>query len=172
MVINNFDIFRASLGPAEANPELFVDSNAVLTLAVAMQWLQHISGRYTQIIQLACSLELPNFPQGNSLKVDEARDTASACQFLGILTLERYDHGSMMTGRVINVKRYDLTDGSGERHNAKLCGNFAAEKRWKNGPATAAGYALFVVAPEPENFHHSLFIQHLVDQTMLNIDAA
>jgi len=36
MVINNFDIFRASLGPAEANPELPVDSNAVLTLAVTL----------------------------------------------------------------------------------------------------------------------------------------
>jgi hypothetical protein len=45
MVINNFYIFRTSLGPAEANPELSVDSNAVLTLAVTMQWLQHIFGR-------------------------------------------------------------------------------------------------------------------------------
>ncbi len=79
MVINNFDTFRASPGPAEANPELFVDSNAVLALAVTMQWLQHISGRYFEIIQLACSLKLPNFPQGNSLKIDEASDAASAC---------------------------------------------------------------------------------------------
>ena len=79
MVINNFDIFRAGLGPAEATPELPVDSNAVLTLAVTMQWLQHISGRYFEIIQLACSLKLPNFPQGNSLKIDEASDAASAC---------------------------------------------------------------------------------------------
>jgi hypothetical protein len=88
MVINNFYIFRASLGPAKANPELPVDSNAVLTLAVTMQWLQHISGRYFKIIQLACSLELPDFPQGNSLKVDEASDSASACQLLGIFTVE------------------------------------------------------------------------------------
>jgi len=36
MIINNFDVFRASSGPAEANPELLVDSNAVLTLAVTM----------------------------------------------------------------------------------------------------------------------------------------
>ena len=118
MVINNFDIFRASLGPAEANPELFVDSNAVLALAVTMQWLQHISGRYFQNIQLACSLELPNFPQGNSLEIDEVPDAASPCQFLGILTLERYDHGSIMTACVNNVKRYYLADRSGERHNA------------------------------------------------------
>jgi hypothetical protein len=106
MVINNFDIFRTSFGPAEANPDLPVDSNAVLTLAVTMQWLQHISRRYFKIIQLACSLELPNFPQGNSLKIDEASNAASACQLLGILTPERYDHSRVMTHRVINVKRH------------------------------------------------------------------
>jgi hypothetical protein len=37
MVINNFYIFRASPGPAETNPELLVDLNAVLPLAVTMQ---------------------------------------------------------------------------------------------------------------------------------------
>tara|TARA_R110000822_G_C15324207_1_gene494014 strand:+ start:1396 stop:1713 length:318 start_codon:yes stop_codon:yes gene_type:complete len=105
MVINNFDVFRTSLGPTEANPELLVDSNAVLTLTVTIQWLQHISGRYFKIIQLACSLELPNFPQGNSLEIDEAPDTTAACQLLGILTLERYDHRQIMTPSVINVKR-------------------------------------------------------------------
>ena len=89
MVINNFDVFRTSLGPSEANPELPVDSDAVLTLAITRQWLQHIPGRYSKIIQLACSLELPNFPQGNSLKVDEASDAAPVCQLFGILTLER-----------------------------------------------------------------------------------
>lgn len=89
MVINNFHIFRASLGPTEANPELLVNSNAVLTLAVTMQRFQHIPGRHFKIIQLACNLELPNLPQGNSLKVDEASDAAPVCQLFGILTLER-----------------------------------------------------------------------------------
>ncbi len=106
MVINNFHIFRASLGPTEANPELLVNSNAVLTLAVTMQRFQHIPGRYFKIIQLACSLELPNFPQSNSLITDEASDAASACQLLGILTLERYDHEEIVTQCVIIVKRY------------------------------------------------------------------
>jgi len=105
MVINNFDIFRTSLGPTEANPELPVDSNAVLTLAITMQRLQHIAGRYFKIIQLTCSLELPNLPQGNALEIDKASNAATACQLLGILTLKRYDHGLMMTQRVNNVKR-------------------------------------------------------------------
>jgi hypothetical protein len=106
MVINNFDLFRTGLGPAEANPELPVDSNAVLTLAVTMQRLQHVAGRNFKIIQLGCSLELPDFPQGNSLKIDEASDAAAPCQFLGIPTLKRYDHGLIMTRCDNNVKRY------------------------------------------------------------------
>jgi hypothetical protein len=57
-------------------------------------------------------------------------------------------------------------------HNEVLCSNLEAAKRWGNCPATAAGYPLFVVTPETENFHHSLVLKHLVDQTMLNIDAA
>jgi len=105
MVINNFDIFRTSLGPVEANPELPVDPNAVLTLAITMQRLQQIAGRYFKIIQLTCSLELPNLPQGNALEIDKASNAATACQLLGILTLKRYDHGLMMTQRVNNVKR-------------------------------------------------------------------
>jgi len=54
----------------------------------------------------------------------------------------------------------------------ELCGNFGALQRWKNCPATATGHALLVMAPEPENFYHSLVFEHLVNQTMLNIDAA
>lgn len=89
MVINNFDVFRASSGPTEANPELLVNSNAVLTLAFTMQRFQQIPGRHFKIIQLACNLELPNFPQGNLLKVDGASDAEPICQLFSILTFER-----------------------------------------------------------------------------------
>lgn len=112
MAVNNFNIFRTSLGPAEANPELPVDSNAVLTLAVTMQRLQHIAGRYFKIIQPTCSLELPNLPQGNALEIDKASGAATACQLLGILTLERYDHESIVTQGV------NIQSGLGKGHNA------------------------------------------------------
>jgi hypothetical protein len=41
VVINNLCIFRTSLDPAEAHPELRVDSNAVLTSKIIKQWLQN-----------------------------------------------------------------------------------------------------------------------------------
>jgi hypothetical protein len=62
MVINNFDIFRTSLAPAEAHPELLVDPDAMLTSTVTRQRLQHVTRRYCKIIQLTCCLKLPNLP--------------------------------------------------------------------------------------------------------------
>jgi len=88
MVINNFDIFRTSLGPAEAHPELLVDSNAVLTSTITRQWFQPISGRYFKIIQPIRCLKLSNLSQSSALEVDEPPYAATFCQLLGILTLE------------------------------------------------------------------------------------
>lgn len=48
----------------------------------------------------------------------------------------------------------------------------AAPERWRSGQPTAMSRELFVVAPEPEHFDHSLVLEHLIDQTMLNVDAA
>jgi hypothetical protein len=39
VVINNFNVFRTSFGPAEAHPKLLVDSNAMLTSATTCQLL-------------------------------------------------------------------------------------------------------------------------------------
>jgi len=92
MVIDNFDVFRTGLRPAEAHSVLPVDLNAVLALTITVQWFQHIAGRNFKIIQLTCRLELPNFPQGNALEIDKAPHATATCQLLSILTLERYDH--------------------------------------------------------------------------------
>lgn len=73
-----------------------------------MKRLQHIARRDFKIIQLARSLELPNFSQDNAFEIDKAPDAATACQLLGILTLERYDHRPTVTRRINNVKRYYL----------------------------------------------------------------
>jgi len=58
MVINDFNIFRSRFGPTKTNPELFVDPNAALALAVTRQCLQHISGRDLKIIQSVGCLQL------------------------------------------------------------------------------------------------------------------
>ncbi len=54
----------------------------------------------------------------------------------------------------------------------ELTDQFVAAERRRNCPATATGYALFVVAPEAEHFYHFLLFKHLVYQAVLDIDAA
>jgi len=43
--------------PLEADPELIVDSDAVLSLSVAVQFLQAIAGRNAQVIERLCAIE-------------------------------------------------------------------------------------------------------------------
>ena len=51
MIINQFYILRAGILPAETNPPPIVHSNAVLTLAVSLEFLQVISRRHVKIGQ-------------------------------------------------------------------------------------------------------------------------
>ena len=49
MVVDNLDILGASFCPAEANPKLIVDPNAMLPFAVSLKSFQPISGRTCEI---------------------------------------------------------------------------------------------------------------------------
>jgi hypothetical protein len=64
MVINNFDIFWSFCSPPEANPELIIDPDTPLTLAISAQFLEPISGRNSQIVQVLREIELHKLSQG------------------------------------------------------------------------------------------------------------
>jgi hypothetical protein len=51
MVVDDFHVVGVAISPLEADAILIIDSDAVLTFALAVQSLQPVSGRYTQIIQ-------------------------------------------------------------------------------------------------------------------------
>lgn len=106
MVINDFDIFRTSFRPPEAQSKLLVNPDAVLASAITTQSFQPIAGRYLKVLQLVCELKLAELPQRNPLKIHKALDATPAGQLLGIPTLEPDDHDSIVTHRVNNVKRY------------------------------------------------------------------
>ncbi len=53
MVIDDFDVVCVSIQPAEADTPLVVDAYAVLSLAVALERFETISGRNPQIPQTA-----------------------------------------------------------------------------------------------------------------------
>jgi hypothetical protein len=50
MVVNDLNIFRSGLGPAEADPELIVDSHTVLTSPITLQRFQAIAWWYSEIL--------------------------------------------------------------------------------------------------------------------------
>jgi hypothetical protein len=52
VVVDDFDLLGTFLGPDEANPELIVDPDRVLTLAVARELFQAIAGRRAQVVQI------------------------------------------------------------------------------------------------------------------------
>ncbi len=51
MVVDDFHVVGIAIPPHEADAILIIDSDAVLALALAVQSLQLVSGRHTQIIQ-------------------------------------------------------------------------------------------------------------------------
>ena len=69
MVINNFDIMSVAFAPSEADPPLVIESDAPLPLSVAVQFLESITRRYSEILDLGCSIEHPKLPEGRSLNV-------------------------------------------------------------------------------------------------------
>jgi hypothetical protein len=51
MIINNFNISRAVLSPNKTKPKLIIYPNAILTLTVAFQGFQPVTGRGAQEIK-------------------------------------------------------------------------------------------------------------------------
>jgi hypothetical protein len=55
--------------PAEANPPLVINTDAVLSLTVAFQCFQSVAWRQLQVAQLARAVQLRELPQGNALNL-------------------------------------------------------------------------------------------------------
>jgi hypothetical protein len=68
VVVNDFNGFRASVRPEEAQAELVVDADTVLTGAIAAQGLQPDAWRDPQVVEAASNLELPQLAAGHSLE--------------------------------------------------------------------------------------------------------
>ena len=69
MVVDNLDLICSPILPTEANSVPLVDSDTHLIFSIVLQLLQHVSGRYSKIIQVSRSVDLVKFapsdrPQG------------------------------------------------------------------------------------------------------------
>ena len=81
MIIDDFHIFGACNRPAEADPELIVDADAVLPRAAALQSFKPVTGRNAKILDSTCNLQLPQLAPRSVA----TREPRSGVGFIGLL---------------------------------------------------------------------------------------
>jgi hypothetical protein len=69
MIIDDFDIPGFAISPHQTDPPLIVDSNAALTLAVAVQRFQTVAGRSPQISKLLRCVDCKKLSAGSPLNL-------------------------------------------------------------------------------------------------------
>jgi hypothetical protein len=66
MIVNNFHIVGFAVQKSEAKPPLIVDSDAVLSRAVAAQFFQPVTGRRAQEVQACGRIQLRQLALGSA----------------------------------------------------------------------------------------------------------
>lgn len=63
MVVNDLNLLWPNNGPPKANPPLVVDTDTVLTRAIALKCFETVTRRNPQIFETLRVTELAQFPQ-------------------------------------------------------------------------------------------------------------
>jgi hypothetical protein len=88
VVVANFDVGRAGVGPDEAHTKLVIDPDAVLALPVTPERLQPIGWRNPQIIQGLGGVEHGEFSHRSLFKTLKFFDRSSVEKTFGLGALE------------------------------------------------------------------------------------
>ena len=96
VVIGHFDVGRSFGRPLEANPELVVDPDRMLSLAVAAKRFKPVAGRQPKVAQIDGGIEIAKFPARDldQIRREALRALAVENDFGGPIP-EGLDHGSM-----------------------------------------------------------------------------
>ena len=102
VVVRNLDLICASILPTETNSIPLVDANARLTLSITFQHLQFVARRHRKVIQIKRTIELIQFPLGDSPKalrtsLSSDRRRPSVVHIFGSFIPERFYHASRYT---------------------------------------------------------------------------
>jgi hypothetical protein len=93
MIVYDRHVMRPVFLPNEADAPLIVDANAMLALAIALQRLEPIPWRCTQITQSHCGVDHVELAHNNSHKCPPSRRAfAMSEQFLGLAIIEALNH--------------------------------------------------------------------------------
>ena len=69
MIVDDLNVPGFAVAPRKTDPPLIVNANAALTLAVAVQSLQTIAGRHTQIVELVRRVDRQQLRAGAPLNL-------------------------------------------------------------------------------------------------------
>jgi hypothetical protein len=92
VIVRYFYVMRTALAPDKADAPLIVDTDAVLPLTTAMQFLQAIGGRGLQIAQLGGGIEHGQFAQCRPLDGSKSADALASKKLFRLGGAERNDH--------------------------------------------------------------------------------
>jgi hypothetical protein len=92
MVIADFNGFGVLAGPGEANPELIIDTDGMLTETVSLECLKPIAGRNGKVFDRNGFIELDELPQGHSGDLGELSGFLRLIEQLGVFVIERENH--------------------------------------------------------------------------------
>ncbi len=92
MVICDFNLVCIAVTPHEADPELIVDPDAVLSFAVALQWFQAIAGKKSKIRDYLSGVNLDELSLNNQSKAVEPFGVSAVKNDLRISGSERSNH--------------------------------------------------------------------------------
>src|SRR3954471_17035659 len=93
VVVDNFHLVRILVPPAEAQPPLVVDADAMLAGAVTWQLLQAIARRYPEIVQVLRGVKNKKLPKRGTLQSERPASNGFALEHPARdVVLEALDH--------------------------------------------------------------------------------
>lgn len=106
MIIKDLDIFSTERGPAKDDSKAIVDSNTVLSFAIALECLQSVRGWNAQVTEMRDRVELFQLAPGNTpnllwASLPRSSRVSVVEHIFGSAILEGPDH--MMLDRVQSV---------------------------------------------------------------------
>jgi hypothetical protein len=92
VIINNFNIFRPFITPAETDSELVIDADAPLAFSVATQRFKPVSRRCAHVAQAGCQIQLHKFAQRSAFDRRPLPHMLQPKERFCVLRPERLDH--------------------------------------------------------------------------------
>lgn len=104
MVVNDFNVERVPLAPAKTESPLLVHAHAVLSLAIAFERLELISGRHAQVTDIRRCIQVLKLLSRTLLNLAiKPFDKLTAEDGFRSLVLERTNHLTIVTRVVPSV---------------------------------------------------------------------